>query len=203
MRELPTKVLVEYVDEHTPEEAPPFEHVERAVQARRRRRNVLATAAAVVVVAGAVVATVDLPRAEQEPAGPETTLTTPPPNYLDDGPPPAQFKIGTTLMVLKEEIPISSADVDPLSPTELILEVPRDPTLAEACVPTTVVRILSQDASTARVAAYRYSVGPDQNEGRQCVTPHDTPTVVHLDLRAAVGDRTIYAGSTGHRTLLN
>ncbi|WP_433168484.1 hypothetical protein [Kribbella sp. CA-247076] len=203
MRELPTKVLVQYVDEHTPEEAPPFEYVERAVQARRRRRTVLTTAAAVVAVAGAVVATVDLPRAEQEPAGPETTQTTPTPNYLDDGPPPAQFKVGTTLLVLAAEVPISSAEVDPLSPTELVLEVPRDPYVAEPCVPTTVVRILSQDASTVRVAAYRYTVGPDQSEGRQCVKPRETPTVVHLDLRTPVGDRTVYAGSTGYRTLLN
>jgi hypothetical protein len=198
------EVLVEYVDEQTPEEAPPFEYVERAVRARRRRRNVLATAAAVVAVAGAVVATVDLPRAEREPAGPETTVTTTPaPGFLDDGPPPAQFKIGTTLMVLEGETAISSVKADPRRPSMLIVEVPRDQYVAEACVPTTVVRILAQDASTVRIAAYRYTVGPDQNEGRQCVKPDETPTAVHLDLRQALDGRKVYAGSTGYKTLLN
>jgi hypothetical protein len=195
------EVLVEYVDEQTPEEAPPFEYVERAVRARRRRRNMLATAAAVVAVAGAVVATVDLPRAEQEPAGPETTVTTP--GFLDDGPPPAQFKIGTTLMMLEGETLISSVTADPRQPSMLIVEVPRDQYVAEACMPSTVVRILAQDASTVRIAAYRYTVGPDQNEGRQCVKPDETPTAVHLDLRQALDGRKVYAGSTGNKTLLN
>ncbi|TCO23368.1 hypothetical protein EV652_109194 [Kribbella steppae] len=200
MRELPTEVLVEYVDEQTPEEAPPFEYVERAVRARRRRRNVLATAAAVIAVAGAVVATVDLPRAEQEPA---EVITTPTPGYLDDGPPPAQFKVGTTLLVLQAETAVSSVRLDPHRPSMLIVEVPRDPYVAAACVPTTVVRILGQDASTVRIAAYRYAVGPEQNEGRQCVQPDETPTAVHLDLRQALDGRKVYAGSTGYRTLLN
>jgi hypothetical protein len=197
------EVLVEYVDEQTPEEAPPFEYVERVVRARRRRRNVLATAAAVVAVAGAVVATVDSPRADQEPAGPETIVTTPTPGFLDDGPPPAQFKIGTTLMMLEGETVISSVKADPRQPSMLIVEVPRDQYVAEACMPSTVVRILSQDASTVRIAAYRYTVGPDQNEGRQCVKLDETPTEVHLDLRQALDGRKVYAGSTGNKTLLN
>ncbi|MEI8411118.1 MULTISPECIES: hypothetical protein [unclassified Kribbella] len=194
------EVLVEYVDEQTPEEAPPFEYVERAVRARRRRRNVLATAAAVIAVVGAVVATVDLPRAEQEPA--EVT-TTPTPGYLDDGPPPAQFKVGTTLLVLEGETTVSSVKLDPQRPSMLIVEVPRDAYVAEACLPNTVVRILAQDSSTVRIAAYRYVVGPDQNEGRQCVKPAETPTAVHLDLRTPLDGRKVYAGTTGHRTLLN
>jgi hypothetical protein len=197
------EVLVEYVDEQTPEEAPPFEYVERAVRVRRRRRNVLATAAAVVAVAGAVVATVDLPRASQEPAGPETTVTTPVRGYLDDGPPPAQFKVGATLLQLQGETSVSSVTVDPRQPSMLIVEVPRDPYVAEACLPTTVVRILAQDSSTVRIAAYRYVVGPDQNEGRQCVKPDENPTLVHLDLRTPLDGRKVYGGSTGYKAFLN
>jgi hypothetical protein len=197
------EVLVEYVDEQTPDEAPPFEYVERAVRARRRRRRVLATAAAMVVVTGAVIATVGQPRAEQEPAGPETTMTTPTPGFLDDGPPPAQFKVGTTLMVLNGETAISSVRPDPRQPSVLIVEVPRDPNVAEVCVPNTVVRILAQDSATVRIAAYRYDVGPDQNAGRQCVQPDPNPAAVHLDLRRPLGGRTVYGGSTGTRILLN
>jgi hypothetical protein len=200
MREVPSEVLVEYVDEQTPQEAPPFEYVERAVRARRRRRNLLASAAAVIAVVGAVVATVDLPRAEQEPADVTTTPTL---GYLDDGLPPAQFKVGTTLLVLAGETRVSAVRPDPDQPSMLIVEVPRDPRVAEACVPTTVVRILAQDSSTVRIAAYRYVVGPEQNVGRQCVEPDETPTAVHLDLRQPLDGRKVYAGSTGSRTLLN
>jgi len=199
MREVPSEVLVEYVDEQTPDEAPPFEYVERAaVRARRRRRNVLATAAAVIAVVGAVVATVDLPRAEQEPA--EVTTS---PGFLDDGPPPSQFKVGTTMLVLAGETQVSAVRLDADQPSVLVVEVPRDPSVAEVCLPTTVVRILDQDSSTVRIAAYRYAVGSDQNEGRQCVKPADPAAAVHLDLRQPLDGRKVYAGSTGHRTLLN
>ena len=105
-------------------------------------------------------------------------------------------------MVLAGETKVSAVRPDPDQPSMLIVEVPRDPYLAEACVPTTVVRILAQDSSTVRIAAYRYVVGPEQNEGRLREAGR-TPTAVHLDLRQPLDGRKVYAGSTGNRTLLN
>jgi hypothetical protein len=201
MRE-PTDLLVEYVDERTPEEAPPFSDVERVARSRRRRTHVLAAAAAVVAVAGIAVAAVDRPRAEEEPVAPQVT-TSATPGYLDDGPPPAQFKIGTTVMVLQGEVSVSSVRVDPGRASVLVVEVPTDPYVAEACVPETVVRILAQDAQSVRIAAYRYSVAPESTSNGQCVAAGVESTAVQLDLRRPVGDRVVYAGSKGTRVVLN
>lgn len=201
MRELRKELLVEYVDERTPGEAPPFDLIEQAVGRQRRRRNLLVTATAAIAVAGAVVATADLLRAEEQPVAPQ--VATPVPGNLDDGPPPAEFKVGSTLLVLRGETQVSAVRFDPRNPAALVVEVPRDRYVAAACVPNTVVRILSQDATSVRVAAYSYSLAEEQSEGRRCQQPAPDPVTVHLDLRRPLDGRTVYAGSTGNRTLLN
>ena len=45
------------------------------------------------------------------------------------------------------------------------MNVEPDEMAIEPCLPNTLVRIMSQDDVSVRVAAYRYGVGPDQNEG--------------------------------------
>ena len=200
MHELRTDLLIEYVDEQTPGEAPPFEFVEQAVRRQRRTRGLVATAAAVLFVGGAVVATATVPRAE-EPATPPTTPTAPAVGLLDDGPPPKQFKFGNTVMLLGAEVPVSRVEVDSDNAGTLIVEAPR--TADDSCVPHTMVRILSQDASTVRIAAYRYFVAPDQPESQLCVKPGTGPLRISLDLRRQVGNRTVLAGSTGNRAVLN
>lgn len=192
------EALMEYVDELTPAEAPPFEYVERTARQRRhRRRVVLAAVAAVVVVIGGVAATVGLPRAGEEPAGPEETT-----NTLDDGPPPSQFKVGTTVMVLQGEIGVMSATPVPDHPSVLMVSVGPGMGAPEPCVPSTVVRILSQDNASVRIAAYRYTAVVDQPETRHC-RPSTGAIAVDLDLRRPLGDRTVYAGSSGQRAVLN
>ena len=62
---------------------------------------------------------------------------------------------------------------------------------------------MASGVTSAVCTGRRYAVGPDQNEGRECVKPDETPLAVHLDLRQPLDGRTVYAGSTGYRTLLN
>lgn len=193
-------LLTEYVDGQTPDEAPPFEYVEQAARERRRRRYVVAAAiGAVVLITGATFG-ITRPSATPRPAGP--TAATSAPNLLDDGPPPQQFKIGSTLLLLRGEIAVTSATQVPGSSSALVVQVGRDEVDVEPCVPNTIVRILSQDASSIRIAAYRYSVAPDQLEGHQCARRSVAPRAVRLDLRSPLAGRTVYAGSTGNRTIL-
>ncbi|GAA1613232.1 hypothetical protein GCM10009789_79340 [Kribbella sancticallisti] len=198
MRDPRTELLTEYVDEQTPDEAPPFEFVERAVRRQRRTRMLAASVAVVVVAGGAAFAATGLPQAE-EPAGPAQTIATAAVGLLDDGPPPDQFGLGTTVLRLDKEIPIKAVRVDPERPDVLVVEAARD-AQAETCLPHTVARILAQTATTIRVAAYRYTA-PDQPEGPQC--QKDAVVRISLDLRRDVGARTVLAGSTGHRVVLN
>lgn len=195
------ELLTEYVDEQTPEQAPPFAQVERGVRRQRRRRN-LATVAVVALLAGGfAVATVDLPRGAEDPATPPTSTSTPVLGVLDDGPPPAKFKFGSTLMVLAGEIPVVSVAADPDDTSGLIVEAARDD--GETCIPHTMVRILAQDAKTVRIAAYRYSVAPDQPETQQCLKPGGKDLRIPLDLRWELGNRKVLAGATGNRSVLN
>jgi len=195
-----TDLLVEYVDEHTPTEVPPFESVERAVRRQRRTRKLLAAAAVLVIAGGAAYAASGVQRAE-EPAGPPATTSTPTPGLLDDGPPPQQFKYGSTLLILDREIEVTAAYRDPNSTSGLIVEAARGD--SETCLPHTVVRILAQDTKKVRIAAYRYSVGPDAPEGVQCSKPQGGPLKIPLDLRWELGGRKVVAGSTGDRAVLN
>jgi hypothetical protein len=159
----------------------------------------VATAAVVLFVGGVVVATATVPRAE-EPATPPVTPT-PAVGLLDDGPPPQQFKFGNTLMLLGDEVPVSRVEVDPDSASTLIVEAPRN--ADDTCLPHTMARILSQNDSTVRIAVYRYSVAPDQPETQLCVKQGTGPLRISLDLRRRVGDRTVLAGTTGNRAVLN
>lgn len=187
--------LVEFVDERTPAEAPPFEDVEQAVRERRRRRYVVSAAVAAIV--AGIAAGVGLPRAE-----PELTFGPEPPRFVVDGPAPQQYKIGTTRILLRGEIAVTSVRLDPDHLSVLTVGVARDEVAIEPCLPNTVVRILDQDAYSIRIAAYRYGVGPDQNEGHQCTNPGPAPTTLQLDLRSPLRNRTVYAGSTGERVVL-
>ncbi|GAB3820682.1 hypothetical protein [Kribbella italica] len=199
MAELRTDLLVEYVDEQTPEQAPPFQGVERGARRRKRQRNLLAVATVVAVATVATVVTQDVQRGA-EPAAP---ISTPTLGVLDDGPPPAQFTFGTTLMLLQKEIPVTAVRPVPGSPSVLQVEAPRSSAPGEGCYPHTMVRILDQDATTARIAAYRYVVAPDEPGGGECSKPQTGPVKVELDLRTAIGTRRIIAGTTGDRVLLN
>ena len=193
------ELLTEYVDEQTPEQAPPFLQVEQAVRRKRRTRNLAATAVVALVVGGVGVASFNLPRAEEEPATPATTA--PVLGVLDDGPPPARFKYGSTLLILTGEIPVVSVTADPLHSDGLIVEAARDN--GETCLPHTMVRILAQDAKTVRIAAYRYAVAPDQPETQQCLKPGGQDLRIPLDLRWQLGNRKVLAGTTGNRSVLN
>lgn len=199
MAELRTELLVEYVDEQTPEQAPPFTGVERGARRRKRQRNLLAVATVVAVATVATVATQDVRRGA-EPLAPTSTPTL---GVLDDGPPPAQFKFGGTLMLLQKEIPVTAVRPVPGSPSVLTVEAQRAGWPGEGCYPHTMVRILDQDATTARIAAYRYVVAPDEPDGGECLKTQSGPVKVQLDLRTAIGTRRIIAGSTGDRVLLN
>ena len=78
MAELRTDLLVEYVDEQTPEQAPPFTGVARGARRRKRQRNLLAVATVVAVATVATVVTQDVQRGV-EPTAPAT--------YADDARP--------------------------------------------------------------------------------------------------------------------
>jgi hypothetical protein len=196
-------LLTDYVDEQTPEEAPPFEYVEQAVRERRRRRRVVAGAVAAVLLVAGVSGAIGVPRTLREPAAPEDTPSAPLRGYLDDGAPPVQFRIGSTLLVMRGEIAVTGVREDPANPYGVIVSVERDAVAVEPCSPNTMVRILSQDNLAVRVAAYRYSVAPDQHEGHLCQRKSVAPTSLTVELREPLGTRTVYAGSTGERTVRN
>ncbi len=200
MAELRTELLVEYVDDQTPEQAPPFTGVERGARRRKRQRNLLAVATVVAVATVATVATQDVQRGA-EPTAPASTPTAP--AALDDGPPPAQFTFGNTLMLLQKEIPVTAVRPVPGSPSVLLVVAPRSGGTGEGCYPHTMVRILDQDATMARIAAYRYVVAPDEPGGGECIKSPANEVQVQLDLRTAIGTRRIVAGTTGERVLLN
>jgi hypothetical protein len=193
------ELLTEYVDERTPEQAPPFTQVQDVVRRQRRRRSLAAVAVVALVAGGAAVATLDLPRSSDDPAEPSTSA--PVLGALDDGPPPARFKFGTTQLVLAGEIPVVAVAADPDSTSGLIVQVARGDD--ETCVPHTMVRILAQDDKTVRIAAYRYSVAPDQPESQQCLKPGGKDLRIPLDLRWQLGNRKVLAGTTGNRSVLN
>ncbi|WP_328322787.1 hypothetical protein OHA70_28715 [Kribbella sp. NBC_00382] len=196
-----TDLLTEYVDAHTPEEARPFEYVERALHRRRRTRKVAAVAAVIGLVGGAATVTaLDRQGADQSPAVPPT-VTTSTPSDLDVGPPPQQFKQGTTLLTLDHEIDVTRAYPDPATTDRLIVEASRGD--SEACVPHVVVRVLAQDAKTVRIAAYQYSVLPQSDEGMQCYRPEGKPFKGILDLHWELATRQVIAGTTGNRIVLN
>jgi hypothetical protein len=191
--------LVEYVGALTPDEAPPFEDLERALRERRRRRSVrlAAVTAAVLVIAGGVAF-----GSAHRHSEPEPTIGLEQPRYVVDGPAPQRYKLGTTVILLRGEIAVTSAALDPDHLSVLTVGVARDEVPVEPCLPNTVVRILSQDGGSVRIAAYRYGIGPDQNEGHQCTNRGPAPTTVKLDLKTPLGNRTVYAGTTGERVVL-
>jgi DNA-directed RNA polymerase specialized sigma24 family protein len=189
--------LTQYVEARTPDEAPPIEDVEQAVRERRRRRYVVSAAVAAVVMVAGAGAFLGLPRAETEP-----TIGLEMPQYVVDGPAPRQYKIGTTRILLRGEIGVTSARVDPDHLSVLTVGLEPDEVAIEPCLPNTVVRILSQDAYSVRIAAYRYGIDSDHNDGHQCTAPGPAPTSLRLDLKSLLGSRTVYAGSTGERVVL-
>ncbi|WP_371401644.1 hypothetical protein OHA10_27405 [Kribbella sp. NBC_00662] len=189
--------LIEYVAERTPDEAPPFEELERAARDLRRRRYVVSAAVVAIVIVAGIASVLGYPRAETEP-----TIGFEMPQYSVDGPAPRQYKLGTTVILLRGEIAVTSARLDPDHLSTLIVGVEPDEVAIEPCQPNTVVRILSQDGGSVRIAAYRYGVGPDQNEGHQCANPGPAPTTIQVDLKTPLGSRTVYAGSTGERVVL-
>jgi hypothetical protein len=189
--------LVEYVDERTPDEAPPFEELERAARDLRRRRYVVSAAVVAIVIVAGIAGVLGYPR-----AGTEPTIGLEAPKYAVDGPAPQRYKLGTTVILLRGEIVVTSARLDPDHLSILTVGVEPDEVAIEPCQPNTVVRILSQDGGSVRIAAYRYGVGPDQNEGHQCNNPGPAPTTLKLDLKNPLGNRTVYAGTTGERVVL-
>jgi hypothetical protein len=193
--------LVDYVDKQTPDEAPPFEYVEQAVRERRRRKYVASAGVAAVVVVAGIIAGIGVPRALREPVTPEPTPSVPAPKALDDGPPPQEFRIGSIRLLLRGEIAVTAVTPDPRDASVLIVNVAPDEIAIEPCAPNTFVRILSQDDQSIRVAAYRYGVGPDQNEGHLCAQRSKAPTTLRIRLRGALDGRTVYAGSTGQRVV--
>ncbi|MFI5708045.1 hypothetical protein [Kribbella sp. NPDC051620] len=199
MRDPETDLLTEYVDERTPEEPRPFEYVERALHRRRRGRIVMAVAATIGVIGGAATVTaVNRQHADESPA---VTTTTPATSSMDVGPPPPQFKQGTTLLTLDHELEITRAYPDPATPDRLIVEATRGDT--ETCVPHVVLRVLAQDAKAVRIAAYQYSVLPQSDEGMQCFRPEGKPFKGILALHWQLATRQVLAGSTGNRVVLN
>ncbi|MEV4265532.1 hypothetical protein [Kribbella sp. NPDC049584] len=190
-------LLVGYVAERTPDEAPPFEELERAARDLRRRRYVVSAAVVAMVIVAGIAGVVGYPRAATEP-----TLGLELPRYAVDGPAPRQYKLGTTVILLRGEITVRWARVDPELVSVLTVGVEPDEVAIEPCLPNTVVRILSQDGGSVRIAAYRYGIAPDQNEGHQCNNPGPAPTTLQLDLKTPLGNRTVYAGTTGERVVL-
>ncbi|HWD78625.1 MAG TPA: hypothetical protein VG497_07085 [Kribbella sp.] len=187
--------VVEYGDTLTYDEAPRVEDVER-----RRRRYAVTSAA--VAVAGVLlgIGIASQPRSLQ--ADPEPTIGFERPSYAVDGPARRRYKLGSTVILLREEIAVTSVRPDPERLTVLTVGVEADEVAVEPCLPNTVVRILAQDAGSVRIAAYRYGVGPDQNEGHQCANRGRAPTTLQLDLQSPLGNRTVYAGTSGERVVL-
>ncbi|TDW76001.1 hypothetical protein [Kribbella pratensis] len=190
-------LLVEYVEERTPDEAPPFEELERAARDLRRRRYVVSAAVVAMVIVAGIAGVLGYPRAATEP-----TLGLELPKYAVDGPAPQQYKLGTTVILLRGEITVRWARADPELVSLLTVGVEPDEVAIEPCLPNTVVRILSQDGGSVRIAAYRYGIAPDQNEGHQCNNPGPAPTTLQVDLKTPLGNRTVYAGTTGERVVL-
>jgi hypothetical protein len=190
-------LLREYVAERTPDEAPPFEELERAARDLRRRRYVVSAAVVAIVIVAGIAGVLGYPR-----AGTEPTIGLELPKYAVDGPAPQQYKLGTTVILLRGEIAVTSVQLDPEHLSVLTVGVERDEVAIEPCQPNTAVRILSQDGGSVRIAAYRYGIAPDQNEGHQCNNPGPAPTTLQLDLKRPLGNRTVYAGTTGERVVL-
>lgn len=190
-------LLIEYVEERTPDEAPPFEELERAARDLRRRRYVVSAAVVAMVIVAGIAGVLGYPRAATEP-----TLGLELPKYAVDGPAPQQYKLGTTVILLRGEITVRWARADPELVSLLTVGVEPDEVAIEPCLPNTVVRILSQDGGSVRIAAYRYGIAPDQNEGHQCNNPGPAPTTLQVDLKTPLGNRTVYAGTTGERVVL-
>jgi hypothetical protein len=176
------------------------EQVQQADRPHRPWRNLIAVAAAVLLVGGVVAARASLPRADE--VALPAPASTPLPSALADGPPPATFKAGTTVLLLQGEIPVIAVKVDPKDSYRLIVEPARDAD-TETCLPHLVVRILARDANSVRIAAYRYAVAPNQTETVQCLKPGGVQEQLRLDLSSPVGGRKILAGSTGNRSVLN
>ncbi|MER7250127.1 hypothetical protein [Kribbella sp. NPDC000426] len=189
--------LVGYVDERTPDEAPPFEELERAARELRRRRYVVSAAVIAIVIVAGIAGVLGYPS-----AGTEPTLGLEAPTYTVDGPAPQQYKLGTTVILLRGEIAVTSAQLDPDHLSVLTVGVEPDEVAIEPCQPNTVVRILSQDGGSVRIAAFRYGIAPDQNEGHQCNNPGPAPTTLQVELNTPLGNRTVYAGTTGERVVL-
>ena len=187
--------VTEYGDTLTCDEAPAREELER-------RRRTYAVSAAVVAVAVVLIGIGIAARPTYRPADPEPTIGFVQPSYAVDGPPPQQYKLGSTVILLRGEITVTSARLDPDHLSTLIVGVAADEVAVEPCLPNTVVRILSQDGGSVRIAAYRYGIAPDQNEGHQCANRGPAPTTLPLDLEAPLGNRTVYAGTTGEHVLL-
>ena len=97
-------------------------------------------------------------------------------------------------MLLQKEIPVTAVRPVPGSPSVLLVVAPRSGGTGEGCYPHTMVRILDQDATMARIAAYRYVVAPDEPGGGECFKSQANQVQVQLDLRTAIGTRRIVAG---------
>ncbi|MFF0268780.1 hypothetical protein [Kribbella sp. NPDC004536] len=187
--------VTEYGDTLTRADPPSLEDPER-----KRRPYAMAAAAvavAVVLIGTAIATRPGIPR-----AAPELTIGIEQPAYAVDGPAPQQYKLGSTVILLRGEIAVTSAQLDPDHLTVLDVGVEPDGVAIEPCLPNTVVRILAQDGGSVRIAAYRYGIGPDQNEGHQCANRGPAPTVLRLDLGSPLGNRTVYAGTAGERVVL-
>ncbi|NUS00759.1 MAG: hypothetical protein HOV67_36535 [Kribbellaceae bacterium] len=193
MRDLGT--LIEYGDTLTSAGTP-------RVGDRERRRRPYVVASAVVAVAAVLIGIGLAARPGNPQADPEPTIGFEQPSYAVDGPAPSQYKLGSTVILLRGEIAVTSARVDPNHLTVLTVGVAPDEVAIEPCLPNTIVRILSQDGGSVRIAAYRYGIAPDQNEGHQCARRGPAPTTLRLDLGAPLGIRTVYAGTTGERVVL-
>ncbi|GAA1160023.1 hypothetical protein GCM10009630_67690 [Kribbella jejuensis] len=187
--------VVEYGDTLTDDDAP-------RVEDRERRRRPYVVTAAAVAVAAVLIGIAFAARPTYRQADPEPTIGFRQPSYAVDGPAPSRYKLGSTVILLRGEIAVTSAQLDPNHLTVLTVRVEPDDVAIEPCLPNTIVRILSQDGGSVRIAAYRYGIAPDQNEGHQCANRGPAPTMLRLDLGAPLGNRTVYAGTTGEHVVL-
>lgn len=205
MPETETDLLVKYVGENTPEDAPPFDHLIAAVRRRRRARRLVIAAAVVGLVAGAgAVSAFDAQRAKELPVAPPVTTPTPASEptrtLLLEGPPPEQFKSGSTVLVLAGEIKVITVRRDASNASRLLVDAERGD--SETCQPHALARVLAQTPTTVRIAAYRYTVASGQPEAPQCLNPERGPIQLSLDIRSPLADRTVLAGSKGNRILI-